>query len=93
VYASTESGNGDALIVVLLLQNLKKIVRIIKERVVVFYAYKAVFMDVSKKLAKIVDLRKKKLLSKNVPTTKQKVSVTYVHLIITVYINANYTHA
>jgi len=34
VYASTESGNGDVWIVVLLLENPKKCAHIIKERVV-----------------------------------------------------------
>jgi len=64
-----------------------------KERVVVFFVQNPANTDGLKSFAKIVVLRKRNLLSKNVPTTKLKGSVTCVHLIITAYTTANDTHA
>jgi len=70
VYASTESGSGDVFNVEPLLKKPKSCVFMVKERVVVLFVQIPACMDVLKSFAKIVVMRKRNQLSKNVFTTK-----------------------
>jgi len=93
VYVSTGVENGIASNAVPLPTKPKSYVAMVKEEVVVWIVYRAVFTGVLERFAKIVDLRRNKASLKNAHTTKERVVVIYVHLKITAAMSVNYTHA